>query len=65
MGGTENKLYYFSNDTNDRSDACIAAKNLDYSVLPKKYSILFHPKYPYWLAVILNKIDQYYHQLKK
>lgn len=59
------RLYYFSNDANDRNDARIAAKKLDYTVLPKKYSILFHPKCPYWLAVILNKLDQYYHQLKK
>ena len=37
-----------------------AVKKLDYAVIPTKYKILY--KAPYWLAVLLNKFDKWYHR---
>lgn len=49
------KLVYFG-DPEQREDALIAMRKLDYSVLPKKYRILFGMPYP--LAKLLYLIDE-------
>ena len=58
------RKYYFSTNIQNVNDARVAVKKLDYSVLPKKYSILYSSKYPYWIAKILHKLDQYYHNIR-
>jgi glycosyltransferase involved in cell wall biosynthesis len=58
------RRYYFSTNIQDVNDARVAVKKLDYSVLPKKYSILYSSKYPYWIAKLLHKLDQYYHNIR-
>lgn len=50
------KWVYFGDPT-QREDARVAAKKLDYSVLPKKYRILFGMPYPF--AKLLYLIDEF------
>ena len=52
---------YF-NDKSQRNDAKVAAKKLDYSVLPSKYKYLFNM--PYCIAYILYLITEYRLKLK-
>ena len=54
------RLYYFSSNKEQLDDARIAASKLDYTVIAPKYRLLF--KSPYWIAVILNKLDKWYHK---
>ena len=54
------RIYYFDSTKEQLDDARIAAKKLDYAVIPPKYKLLF--KAPYWMAVILNKLDKWYHR---
>jgi GT2 family glycosyltransferase len=58
------RRYYFSTNMQDVNHARVAIKKLDYSVLPKKYFILYNSKCPYWIARILHKLDQYYHNVR-
>ena len=51
---------FFNGDKKERSDAEIAVKDLDYSVIPLKYRFLY--KWPYPLAVVLIKFDKLYHK---
>ena len=44
----------------DRNDAQKAIQNLDYSVIPFKYRLLY--KWPYFMAKLLNKLDKLYHR---
>ena len=58
--GVNIKNVYF-NDKTQRNDARIAAKKLDYSVLPKKYTYLFSTPYPlakllYWFGEIKSNL---------
>lgn len=55
------KDIYF-NDKSQRNDAKVAAKKLDYSVLPSKYKYLFNM--PYCIAYILYLITEYRLKLK-
>lgn len=54
------RIYYFDSTKEQLDDARIAAKKLDYAVIPPKYKLLF--KTPYWIAVILDKFDKWYHR---
>ena len=54
---------YFDPRRDQLVDARIAAKKLDYAVIPPKYKLLFRA--PYWIAVILNNFDIWYHQKRK
>lgn len=47
---------YLFTDESQREDAYIAAKKLDYSVIPIKYALLF--KTPYWFGLSLYRIIQ-------
>ena len=58
------RKYYFSTNIQNVYDARVAVKKLDYSVLPKKYFILYNSKCPYWIARILHKLDQYFHNVR-
>ncbi len=51
---------YFGQELQDRNDARTAVRDLDYSVIPFKYRLLY--KWPYWIAVVLNKLDKLYHK---
>lgn len=53
------RSYYFSNNETDRVEAQDAARNIDYSVLPLKYRLLYN--WPYPVAIIVNKLDKLYH----
>ena len=57
------RRYYFAPMPNQLEDAKLAANKLDYSVIPYKYRFLF--KAPYCIAVVLNKLDIWYHQKLK
>ena len=57
------RRYYFVKNNNQLIDAKIAANRLDYSVIPRKFRLLF--KTPYILAKMLNDIDIWYHQKRK
>ena len=57
------RRYYFAPILNQLEDAKLAANKLDYSVIPYKYKLLF--KAPYKIAVVLNKLDIWYHQKRK
>lgn len=50
---------YFGENQLERRDARVAVKDLDYSVIPIKYRLLY--RWPYPIAVILNKLDKLYH----
>ena len=52
--------YFFSNIDTERNDAKIAIRNIDYSVVPFKYRLLY--KCPYWIARLFNKLDKLYHR---
>lgn len=54
------RRFYFSSKYNQLEDAKIAANKLDYSVIPYKFRLLFN--LPYKLAIVLNKLDIWYHQ---
>ena len=54
------RIYYFDTNREQLDDARIAAKKLDYAVIPPKYKLLY--KAPYWMAVVLNKLDKWYHK---
>lgn len=54
------RSYYFSAQKEDRLDAQYAIKKIDYSVVPLKYRLLY--KWPYKIAIILNKLDKLYHK---
>lgn len=54
------RLYYFEGNRQDKEDAQIAVKTLDYTVIPFKYKLLY--KWPYPLAIVLNKLDKLYHR---
>lgn len=54
------RKYYFSNNKEQRIDAQIAVKKLDYNVLPKKYILLY--KYPYFIGKLFNYLDNIYHK---
>lgn len=54
------RSYYFDASKEQLEDARIATRKLDYTVIPPKYKLLF--KAPYWMAVILNKLDKWYHK---
>ena len=55
------RLYYFGDITGQRTDAKVAAKKVDYSVIPTKYRFLYGMPYP--IACVLNKLDKWYHKL--
>lgn len=55
------RRYYFSKYCYDVEQSKIAIKRLDYNVIPYKYRLLF--KFPYCLSVLLNKFDNWYHNL--
>lgn len=57
------RIYYFSNDENDRVQAKEAVKKLDYKVLPKKYKYLFNRFLPLWMANLVNRLDILYHTI--
>jgi len=50
------KRYYFGNDITQIEDAKFAAGKLDYSVIPRKYSVLFNLPYP--VGKWMNRIDE-------
>ena len=54
------RAYYFDPTKEQLDDARLAASKLDYAVIAPKYKLLF--KSPYWVAVILNKLDKWYHR---
>ena len=54
------RSYYFDPSKEQLEDARIATRKLDYSVIPPKYKLLY--KAPYWMAVVLNKLDKWYHK---
>jgi glycosyltransferase involved in cell wall biosynthesis len=54
------RLYYFGDITEQRTDAQVAAKKLDYYVIPNKYRFLYGMPYP--IACVLNKLDKWYHR---
>lgn len=54
------RIFYFEEVPGQKADAALAAKKLDYSVIPYKYRLLFGA--PYWIAVILDKLDKWYHR---
>ena len=54
------RVYYFDASKEQLEDARIATRKLDYTVIPPKYKLLY--KAPYWIAVILNKLDKWYHK---
>jgi glycosyltransferase involved in cell wall biosynthesis len=54
------RIYYFDSSKEQLEDARVAARKLDYTVIPPKYKLLY--KAPYWMAVILNKFDKWYHR---
>lgn len=54
------RIYYFDSTKEQLDDARIAARKLDYTVIPPKYKLLY--KAPYWMAVVLNKLDKWYHK---
>lgn len=54
------RKYYFADNKESRQDAEEAVKKIDYSVIPVKYRFLY--KWPYILAVIVDKFDKLYHQ---
>ena len=55
------RKYYFEEIAGQRIDAKVAAKKLDYSVIPTKYRFLYGMPYP--IACVLNKLDKWYHKL--
>ena len=57
------RIYYFDSSREHLEDAKKAVKKLDFSVIPYKYKFLF--KVPYTIAVVLNKLDIWYHQKRK
>lgn len=57
------RSYYFESKYNQLEDARVAINNLDYSVIPFKFKLLF--KVPYKLAIVLNHLDKLYHLKKK
>lgn len=57
------RRYYFDPRNNQIDDAKIAAKKLDYTVIPFKYKLLF--KMPHRIAKVLNELDIWYHQKRK
>lgn len=54
--------YYF-NQPNERKDAALAAKKLDYSVIPLKYKYLLKP--PFFIGAALYKTIRFVNRLKK
>lgn len=54
--------YYF-NQPNDRKDAALAAKKLDYSVISIKYRYLFKP--PFFIGSALYKTIRFVNRLKR
>lgn len=54
------RSYFFSKNEIDRNDAQKAIQNLDYSVIPLKYRLLY--KWPYFMAKLFNKLDKLYHR---
>ena len=54
------RKYYFEEIAGQRLDANVAAKKLDYSVIPTKYRFLYGM--PYSIACVLNKFDKWYHK---
>ena len=54
------RKYYFEESVEQRIDAKIAAKKLDYSVIPTKYRFFYGMPYP--IASVLNKLDKWYHK---
>lgn len=52
--------FFFSNIDTQRTDAQVAVRKIDYSVVPFKYRLLY--KCPYWMARILDKLDKLYHK---
>ena len=54
------RIFYFEEVPGQKADAVLAAKKLDYSVIPYKYRLLFGA--PYWIAAILDKLDKWYHR---
>lgn len=57
----EIRSYYFSKDKINRIDAQKAVKDIDYSVIPYKYRLLY--KWPYMIAFFFNELDNLYHRL--
>ena len=54
------RRYYFDGDSNDRKEAKVAMKDIDYVIVPFKYRLLF--KWPYGIAKVLDKLDKMYHK---
>ena len=54
------RSYYFSTNDEDRLEAREAVKKIDYTEVPFKYRLLY--KWPYKIAIILNKLDKLYHR---
>ena len=52
--------YFFSSNETDRTDAQVAVRKIDYSVVPFKYCLLY--KCPYGIARIFDKLDKLYHK---
>jgi hypothetical protein len=59
-GANHIRRYYFDPKKDQLMDAREAARKLDYAVIPPKYKLLY--KAPYWMAVVLNKLDKWYHK---
>lgn len=58
-GATHLRAAYFGANEQDREDSKKAVRDLDYSVIPFKYRLLY--KWPYLIAEALNKLDKWYH----
>ena len=54
------RIFYFEEIPGQKVDALLASKKLDYAVIPIKYRFLFGA--PYWIALIFNKFDKWYHR---
>ena len=54
------RSYYFDPSKEQLEDARIATRKLDYTIIPPKYKLLY--KAPYYMAVVLNKLDKWYHK---
>lgn len=54
------RAYYFDPSCEQLDDARLAASKLDYAVIAPKYKLLY--KAPYCIAIILNKLDKWYHR---
>lgn len=54
------RRYYFEGDSNDREEAIVAIRDIDYTVIPFKYRLLY--KWPYEISKVLDKLDKMYHR---